>query len=133
VEGITILLVITVAYGLVAERLDRWSISAPMVFVAAGWVLGPDGAGILGLSLGGEVVRTFTEITLAALLFADATSVPLREVEGDARLPGRLGLLLTIAIGTLVGLFSPPISAGPVPHSSRRSRLRRTRRWGWPS
>ncbi|HEU4354579.1 MAG TPA: cation:proton antiporter [Actinomycetota bacterium] len=110
-EGVTILLVITVAYGLLAERLDRWSISAPMVFVAAGWALGPDGTGLLELSLDSEVVLTFTEITLAALLFADATTVPLRDVEGDARLPGRLlsiGLLLTIAIGTVVGLTLTP-------------------------
>ena len=110
-DGATILLVITLTYGLLAGRLDRWSISAPMVFVAAGWALGPDGTGLLELSLDSEVVLTFTEITLAALLFADATSVPLREVEGDARLPGRLlgiGLLLTIAIGTLVGWMLTP-------------------------
>lgn len=111
VDGIAILLVITVAYGLLARRLDRLSISAPMVFVAAGWTLGPDGAGVLDLSLDSEVVLAFTEITLAALLFADATSVPLRQVEGDARVPGRLlgvGLLLTIAIGTLLGLVLIP-------------------------
>jgi NhaP-type Na+/H+ or K+/H+ antiporter len=111
VDGIVVLLMVTVAYAVLARRLDRWWISAPMVFVAAGWALGPDGAGILDLSLGSEVVLTFTEITLSALLFADATSVPLRALEGDAGVPGRLlsvGLLLTIAIGTLVGAVLVP-------------------------
>ena len=44
------------------------------------------------------------ELTLAILLFADASTVRLQEVEGDARLPGRLlliGLPLTILLGTL--------------------------------
>jgi NhaP-type Na+/H+ or K+/H+ antiporter len=111
VDGIAILLVVTVAYALLAGRLDRWSVSAPMVFVAAGWALGPHELSVLDLSIRSEVVLTFTEITLAALLFADATSVPLRAVEGDAGVPGRLlgvGLLLTIAAGTLLGAVLTP-------------------------
>jgi sodium/hydrogen antiporter len=111
VNGIVILLMVTVAYALLAGRLDRWSISGPMVFVAAGLVLGPEMLGVLELSLGSDVVLTFTELTLAALLFADATSVPLRDLEGDAGTDGRLlgvGLLLTILLGTVVGLVLAP-------------------------
>ena len=109
--GIAILLAVTVAYALLARRLDRFSISAPIVFVFAGLVLGPDGAGLLDLSPDSHVVLAFTEITLAALLFADAATVKLRDVEGDAGVPGRLlsvGLLLTIVAGTLVGLALTP-------------------------
>jgi len=111
VGGIAILLAVTVAYALMARRLDRFSISAPIVFVFAGLVLGPDGAGLLDLSPDSHVVLTFTEITLAVLLFADAAIVKLRDVEGDAGVPGRLlsvGLLLTIATGTLLGLALAP-------------------------
>jgi sodium/hydrogen antiporter len=111
VDGIAILLVITVAYAVLAGRLDRWWISAPMVFVASGWALGPDGAGVLELPLDSQVVLAFTEITLAALLFADATSVPLRALEGDTGVPGRLlavGLPLTIVMGTLLGSVLSP-------------------------
>ena len=109
--GIAILLMIAVAYALLASQLDRLSISAPMVFVAAGLALGPHGAGLLDLSLDSHIVLTFTEITLAALLFADAATVPLRDVEGDAGVPGRLlsvGLLLTIGAGTLLGMALAP-------------------------
>ena len=45
------------------------------------------------------------EVTLALLLFADASTIRLREVEDDARLPSRLlliGLPLTIAFGTVI-------------------------------
>lgn len=110
-EGIVVLLVVFAGYALVARGLDRIWISGPMVFVASGLALGPEGAGLLDLSLDSEVVLTFTEITLAALLFADATSVPLRAIEADAGVPGRLlsvGLLLTIAAGTVLGLAVIP-------------------------
>jgi NhaP-type Na+/H+ or K+/H+ antiporter len=76
-----------------------------MVFVAAGAILGPAGLNVLPLSVTNEVVLTVTELTLALLLFSDASTVRLREVEGDAGLPTRLlfvGLPLTILAGALV-------------------------------
>ena len=103
--GLIIIAVVVVAYTLVASKLDRWSISSPMVFVAAGAVLGPAGLDVLPLSLTNEAVVTVTELTLALLLFSDASTVRLREVEGDAGLPSRLlfvGLPLTIAAGALL-------------------------------
>lgn len=110
-EGVAILLAITVVYALLARRLDTLWISAPMVFVASGLVLGPSGTGVLDLHVGNDVVLTFTEFTLAVFLFADATTVPLRDLQGDAGVTGRLlgaGLLLTIGAGALLGeIFEP--------------------------
>ena len=54
---------------------------------------------------------SFTELTLAALLFADATTVPLRVLKGDAGVPGRLlsvGLLLTLVLGAVVAMLVVP-------------------------
>jgi NhaP-type Na+/H+ or K+/H+ antiporter len=104
-SGLIVIAVIVVAYTLIASKLDRWSISGPMVFVAAGTVLGPAVLDVLPLSLTNEAVVTVTELTLALLLFSDASTVRLREVEGDAGLPSRLlfvGLPLTIAAGALL-------------------------------
>ena len=109
--GLTILAVVVVAYTLVASRLDRWWITGPMVFVAAGVILGPGGLDVLPLSLNDETVLTITELTLALLLFADASTVRLREVEGDTGLPRRLlfvGLPLTIAAGALLAYLVFP-------------------------
>jgi NhaP-type Na+/H+ or K+/H+ antiporter len=103
--GLTVLAVVLVAYTLVASKLDRWWITGPMVFVAAGAILGPGGLDVLTLSLTNETVRTVTELTLALLLFSDASTVRLRQVEGDAALPIRLlfvGLPLTIVAGALL-------------------------------
>jgi len=113
VSGLTILAAVFVVYALVASKLDRWSITAPMVFATVGLLLGPSALNLLQFHIGDEAVLTATELTLALLLFADASTVRLREVEDDARLPGRLlllGLPLAIAIGTLVaGLMFPDI------------------------
>jgi sodium/hydrogen antiporter len=104
-SGLTVFAIVVVCYALVASRLDRWWITAPMVFVAAGTILGPDVLNALPLSLSSETGLTITELTLAVLLFSDASTVRLRDVEGDASLPTRLlfvGLPLTIAAGALV-------------------------------
>ena len=92
-----------VVYGLFASRLERSLITAPIFFVVTGLFLGPSGVGVLP-GLDNETTLVITELTLGVLLFADAATVRLREVEGDARLPVRLllvGLPLTIVLGTV--------------------------------
>ena len=100
-----VLVTVFVVYGLVATRLERWLITAPIFFVAAGAVLGSSGADVLPLDFDSETTLLITELTLGVLLFADAATVRLREVEGDAHIPTRLlfvGLPLTIALGTVM-------------------------------
>jgi len=109
--GLTALAAVVVVYTLVASQLDRWWITGPMVFVAAGLVLGPGGLDVLPFSLGNETILTITELTLALLLFADASAIQLRDVEGDAGLPRRLlfvGLPLTIVAGALLAYLMFP-------------------------
>ncbi len=103
--GLTAMAAVVVAYTLVASKLDHWWITGPIVFVAAGAILGPGGLDVLPFSLGNETILTITELTLALLLFADASTVRLRDLEGDAGLPRRLlfvGLPLTIVVGALL-------------------------------
>jgi sodium/hydrogen antiporter len=104
VIGSTVLVALFVVYGLVASRLERSFVTAPIFFVAAGLALGASGAGILPSDLDNETTLVITELTLGVLLFADAATVQLRAVKADARLPVRLlvvGLPLTIALGTV--------------------------------
>ena len=109
--GLTALAVVVIAYTLVASKLDRWWITGPMVFVAAGAILGPGGLDVLPFALGNETILTITELTLALLLFSDASTVQLKDVEGDAGLSGRLlfvGLPLTIVAGALLAYLVFP-------------------------
>ena len=102
--GSAVLVGVFVVYGLLASRLERVFVSAPIFFLVAGVVLGSSGADMLPLDLDSETTLVITELTLGVLLFADAATVRLRDVEGDAHLPLRLlfiGLPLTIALGTV--------------------------------
>jgi NhaP-type Na+/H+ or K+/H+ antiporter len=110
-SGLTVLAAVVVGYALVASKLDRCWITAPMVFVAVGTILGPAVMNIVPVSLSNETVRAVTELTLVLLLFSNASTVRLRAVEGDASLPIRLlfiGLPLTIAAGALVAYLLLP-------------------------
>ena len=61
--GLTALAAVVVAYTLVASKLDRWWITGPIVFVAAGAVLGPGGLDVLPFELGNETVLTMSRWT----------------------------------------------------------------------
>ena len=109
--GVAILSCVFVLYALTASHLERLSITAPMVFVLAGVILGSGVTDLIDISITSEPVLVVVEVTLALLLFADASTIRLREVEDDARLPSRLlliGLPLTIAFGTLIGAILFP-------------------------
>ena len=110
-SGLSVFAVVVVLYTLVAGKFDRWWITGPMVFVAAGTILGPGVLGVFPVSLSGKAILTITELTLALVLFSDASTVRLRDVEGDASLPARLlfiGLPLTVVAGAAVAYVLLP-------------------------
>src|SRR5204862_6574158 len=96
--GIAILSAAFALYAFVAGRLERWWISAPMVFIVVGASLGPSVAGLVDVKASSELVTAVAELTLAVLLFADASTVALRDVGSDVSIALRLlfvGLPLT--------------------------------------
>ena len=97
--GLAVFLGLVVIYGAVAVWLGRFSITMPIVFVAVGALFGPAGL------VSAKDVELLTEMTLALLLFADASTLALRQVRDDPGPPARLLLLampLVIALGGLV-------------------------------
>ena len=69
--GLAIFALLIVIYAALAVWLGRWSITMPMIFVAAGFLLGSGVTGLLPISPRWEGLKELTEITLALLLFAD--------------------------------------------------------------
>jgi sodium/hydrogen antiporter len=109
--GLLILGGIFVLYALMAGRLERVSVSARMVFVVAGLVLGPSALDLLHVEIEQHLILEITELTLGVLLFADAATLRLRELRADPALAGRLvgiGLPLTILVGALVAYALDP-------------------------
>jgi NhaP-type Na+/H+ or K+/H+ antiporter len=93
-----------VAYGAVSVLLGRFSITMPIIFVILGALLGSKA---IFCSADAELL---IEMTLALLLFADASTLAFRQVRDDPGPPARLLLIampLIVALGGLVayGLF----------------------------
>ena len=94
-------------YGLVSAVADRSPITAPMVFVAAGLLASPLGLDLFEANADSEGVQLIAEITLILILFTDASTIDLRRLRKDYRVPLRLlgiGLPLTMAFGMLAAL-----------------------------
>ena len=76
----TILLaaVLIFGFGLFSQLTERSPITAPMVFVAVGLILGPLGLNWFTLKFDSELVQTIAELTLTLILFIDASTIDLR-------------------------------------------------------
>lgn len=107
-EVLSLTLVLATIFGwcVLASRLQRVGLTAPIVFVAAGFVLA-EGLEILDLALEPHLVKVIAEVTLVWVLFADASRVRPSQFRRDLGLYGRLlgvGLPLTVALGTAAAL-----------------------------
>ena len=94
-------------YGLFSRLADRSPITAPMVFVAVGILVGPAGFDFFEMHARGEFIHILTEITLVLVLFVDASTIDLKRLLGDRAVPVRMlliGLPLCMILGTLVAL-----------------------------
>jgi NhaP-type Na+/H+ or K+/H+ antiporter len=99
-----------IVWGLVSARLQRWEITAPIAFLVLGLGAANGPLALIHLDLHSSDIRSLAEITLALVLFADASRVNARALGANMTLPLRLlgiGLPLTIGAGTAVaaGLF----------------------------
>jgi NhaP-type Na+/H+ or K+/H+ antiporter len=106
-QDLFVVAVVVFGFGLISARLDGSLISPPMVYVAAGIILGPSALGLLDVGLGQEGVRLLAEATLVVVLFSDASRIDLRVLRREYDLPARLlglGLPLTIAAGGALAL-----------------------------
>lgn len=98
------------AYGLLSKRLASTPISGPMVFVGLGFAAYAGGL-IEPIRLAGTGIADVLELTLALLLFTDATKVQIRSWNSDMDLPTRLltiGMPSTIVLGALVAILVLP-------------------------
>ena len=110
VAVVTVVAASALLWSLLAARLERLNISAPMAFVVLGLVSTHGPLSVIEVQVGSSTTRSVAEITLALVLFVDASRVNVRKLRQDAVLPVRLlavGLPLTIGLGFVVaaGLY----------------------------
>jgi sodium/hydrogen antiporter len=102
VIDLLVLAAVVFAFGLISRRLEGTILTAPLVFVAAGVLLGPALFGVAEFALDEHTVLLLSEIALAVVLFTDAAQTNLRALRQNEALPLRLlgiGMPLTIALG----------------------------------
>jgi sodium/hydrogen antiporter len=105
VVDLAVLASVVFVFGLVSRRLEGTVLTAPLVFVAAGVILGPAGLGLVEFKLDDHTVLLLGEVALAIVLFTDAARTKLSALRQNEGLPLRLlgiGMPLTIALGTVV-------------------------------
>jgi sodium/hydrogen antiporter len=100
---IVVMSIAVLTYALVSRRLMGTIVSAPMVFVAIGLVVGPRLLDIVDVGVGSVDLGRLAEVTLALVLFTDATAIDTRRLRREDSMPIRLlglALPLTIVAGT---------------------------------
>jgi NhaP-type Na+/H+ or K+/H+ antiporter len=92
-------------WSFLSARLERVNVSAPMAFVVLGLLASHGPLSVIDVQVSSSMARSVAEITLAIVLFVDASRVNVRALRHDTALPVRLlaiGLPLTIGLGFLV-------------------------------
>lgn len=110
-EAIGVLAAVIVGWAIVSDRLTRSDLSAPLVFLVAGLVLANPNTGFVAVDIESSTVHVLAELTLALVLFADASAVPLAMARRDLPITVRLlaiGLPLSMALGLGLGVVLFP-------------------------
>jgi NhaP-type Na+/H+ or K+/H+ antiporter len=92
-------------YSLISGRLRGTVITAPLVFIVFGFVVGMGGLDLADIDVGHSAIHFIAEFTLILVLFTDAARIDLDRVKLDHNLPTRMlivGLPLAIVAGTIV-------------------------------
>ena len=105
--------IVIFGWAILSEWFADRNITGPLVFLIAGLLLANPRWGIVDVHIGSSTVHVLAELTLAMLLFADASAVPLAAARQDLPITVRLlaiGLPLSIVTGTAM-----PVGAAKSP------------------
>jgi NhaP-type Na+/H+ or K+/H+ antiporter len=105
--SLVLIAVALIAYATISRRIEGTVITPAILFVAFGYLVGPDGLGWFEGNVGSGTIRSLAEATLALVLFSDASALDTRALQRELQMPTRLlavGLPLTIILGALVAV-----------------------------
>ena len=102
-EALAIAAACLVLWSVLSGPLQRFNVSAPIAFMIMGLAVTHGPLALIHFSPHSESIKSLAEVTLALVLFTDASRVNIHELRADVGLPVRLlaiGLPLTIGFGT---------------------------------
>lgn len=104
-SAVLVIALLIIAWAALSGLLGRHSVTGPLVFVVAGYLLANPDWGPVPIDFEVEAVHVVAELTLALVLFSDASRIKLAQLRHDLTLPVRLlaiGLPLSIAVGGIL-------------------------------
>ncbi len=107
--GLLIIMFCAIAYAMFAKRLSSTMVTAPMIFLALGYLLST--SGMMHQAHTEELLHIVAEVALIILLFVDATQIDFAALRKQHVLPQRMlliGLPLSVLIGTMVAMVLYP-------------------------
>ena len=105
---IAIFVILIFFFTLISKRIEKTILTAPIIFTLAGMFVYLISPRLAKLELQNHTILLIAELTLALLLFTDATRIDSRKLLKETILPGRLlgiGMPLTILAGTIVAML----------------------------
>ncbi len=99
--------ILVFVYGLFSALADKSPVSAPMVFVTVGILASPLVFDLFKAEANSKGIQVIAEMTLILILFSDASTISLKRLTSEYRIPLRLlaiGLPLTMVLGVLVAI-----------------------------
>ena len=101
-ENLAIMALFVFLYSIASGGLERTPVNGAVVFTAFGLAVGPLGLGFLNPQSGAEGLRILAEMTLALVLFIDASNANLSVLKQHFRIPSRL-LVIALPLIILLG------------------------------
>lgn len=108
-QDLTLVAFFILIYSLLAVKIEKLTVSGPILAVVFGLITGSLLLNFLQLSPGSEGYKTLAELALALVLFTDASKTNLRVLENNITIPVRLlliGLPLSIVLGVFAGYLT---------------------------
>ena len=105
-DNLAILAAFAFLFSVIAGRVERSTITGPMIYVLFGLLAGPMVFGFLKMDVQAVELRVIADLTLALVLFIDAANADLSTLRTHAIIPRRMlliGLPLAIVLGIGAG------------------------------
>ena len=105
-QNLAVIAAFLLVYSLIAGRFESKLVNGPLLFMLAGWLLGPGGVELIALSIDSDGIKLLAELSLVIVLFNDAANTNWQVLLANRQLPIRLlliGLPLTLVCGALFG------------------------------
>ena len=94
-------------FSLISVKIQGTIITAPMLFIIFGLLVGNGGFTIAKMDPGHSMIHFIAELTLIMVLFTDAARLDLKRLRNDHNLPIRMliiGLPLVVVTGTVIAM-----------------------------